>query len=131
MKKRNKLTSKNCRGGFSMVEIIISMTIIAVLGFLVAGKMGNTVNKAKEIVRDKNIATVNHIIEDVVGMGGSVGEGPSNGIDTTDVASIFGSLTKDTPLEVMGVTYELDKTPDDLTVFSVDKTQTPARLAKS
>lgn len=103
---------KNIRkkqSGFTLVEVMVTVVVLSVLVGIVAFIMGDTVNSAKDATKKTNAMTMNKQLSQIVALGGSVGDGSGNNVDTTSIESVIESLTKN--LNVSGITFSLDPKP--------------------
>lgn len=66
-------------------------------------------NSAKDNARKTNAMTMNKQISQIRALGGSIGDGPSNQIDTTNMNTVIKSLTNN--LNVAGITFSLEPKP--------------------
>lgn len=95
--------------GFTLVEVMITAVVLSVLVGVAAFIMGDTVNSAKDATRKTNAMTMNKQMSQILALGGTIGDGASNKVDTTSMQTIIDSLTKN--LNVEGITFSLDPKP--------------------
>lgn len=108
MNNRRKNVFKRA-SGFTLVEVMVTVVVLSVLVGIVAFIMGDTVNSAKDATKKTNAMTMNKQLSQIVALGGSVGDGSGNNVDTTSIESVIESLTKN--LNVSGITFSLDPKP--------------------
>lgn len=100
------------RKGFTLVEIVVVVAILAVLLGVVGIIMGNTVNAAKDSTKKSNAMTMNKLMDEVRALGGNVGDGAGNDIDTSSMTTLIDSLTKDPALTVHGISFGIKPKPE-------------------
>ena len=98
--------------GFSLVEIVIVVAILAVLLGVVSIIMGDTVTAAKDNTKKSNAITMNKLMDEVKALGGVVADGSGNDVDTSSVDTIIASLTKNPPLNVNGISFGIKPKPE-------------------
>lgn len=107
--KRSNNSFKGEKGGFTVVEVVITVVVLSVLVGIASFIMGDTVNSAKNNTRKTNALTMNKQISHIKSLGGTIGDGASNDVDTTNMETIVKSLTKN--LNVAGITFSLEPKP--------------------
>lgn len=100
------------KDGFTMVEVVIIVSVLAVLVGVVFIVMGDTINSAKDNTRKTNAMTMNKQMSQIRALGGIIGDGAGNAVDTTSVETVIDSLTKTPPLNVSGITFALAPKPE-------------------
>ena len=103
---------KSKRSGFSLVEVVIVVAILAVLLGVAAIVMGDTVTAAKDNTKKSNAMTMNKLMDEVKALGGVVADGAGNDVDTSSVETVIESLTKSPPLNVHGISFGIKPKPD-------------------
>lgn len=110
MKYKENILKK--KGGFTMVEVIVIVSVLGVLTGMVVLLMGDTINSAKDNTRKTNAIMMNKQISQIRALGGDIGDGVADGVDTTSMETVINSLTKTPPLNVSGITFALSPKPD-------------------
>lgn len=95
-----------------MVEVIVIVTVLAVLVGVATVIMGDITNSATDNKRKTNAMTMNKQMTQIRALGGTIGEGAQNTIDTTSVEKVIDGLTKNPPLNVSGITFSLAPKPE-------------------
>lgn len=110
MKYKENILKK--KGGFTMVEVIVIVSVLGVLTGMVVLLMGDTINSAKDNTRKTNAIMMNKQISQIRALGGKIGDGETDGVDTTSMETLINSLTQTTPLNVSGITFALSPKPN-------------------
>lgn len=110
VKCKNSILKK--KGGFTMVEVIVIVSVLGVLTGMVVLLMGDTINSAKDNTRKTNAMMMNKQISQIRALGGNIADGVADGVDTTSMETVINSLTKTPPLNVSGITFALSPKPD-------------------
>jgi len=108
-----EINTKKPKKGFTLVEIMVVVVILGILGGVAVSSLGSLSDTASTKVKQANAQSINHMLSTVYAIGGSIGDG-SKVIDTTSPESLINSLTKYPPLEVDGITFNLDPRPNHL-----------------
>ncbi|OAI50839.1 hypothetical protein AYO37_00145 [Opitutia bacterium SCGC AG-212-L18] len=108
---KNKLKQDN--SGFTMVEVIVIVSVLAVLAGIASLIMGDTVNAAKDNKRKINAMLMNKQMSQIYALGGLVGEGVGKDVDTTSIKTVIDSLTRTPPLKVEGITFAFAPKPEE------------------
>ncbi len=106
--KYQKQVSKKKRG-FTLVETVVTIVVLGVLIGIASLIMGDTVNSAKNNTRKTNAITMNKQMSQIRALGGKIGDGKGNDVDTSDINTLIDSLTKN--LNVAGITFSLEPKP--------------------
>lgn len=106
MKKSNK--------AFSLVEVIVIVSVIAVLVGVVSIIMGDTVNAAKDNTKKSNAMTMNKLMDEVRALGGTVADGAGNHVDTSSMTTLIDCLTKDPTMKIHGISFGIKPKPEAL-----------------
>lgn len=110
MKCKNSILKK--KAGFTMVEVIVIVSVLGVLTGMVVLLMGDTINSAKDNTRKTNAIMMNKQISQIRALGGDIGDGVADGVDTTSIETVINSLTKTPPLNVSGITFAISPKPE-------------------
>lgn len=95
-----------------MVEVIVIVSVLGVLTGMVVLLMGDTINSAKDNTRKTNAIMMNKQISQIRALGGDIGDGVADGVDTTSIETVINSLTKTPPLNVSGITFAISPKPE-------------------
>lgn len=95
-----------------MVEVIVIVSVLAVLAGIASLIMGDTVNAARNNTRKANAILMNRQMSQIRALGGSVGDGPNNKVDTTEMKTVIDCLSKTPPLKIEEITFALEPKPE-------------------
>jgi len=104
---RSKFSSHQRRRGFSLIELLLVVTILGIIAALVVPRVSTSTDMAAEKVRASHVAQLNGAIEQYY---------LTNGSWPTDLTDLVGTYLVDgVPTNPMGGPYSIDATSHRVT----------------